>query len=99
MTMQVQASPRYLRASVARPEPLVVLSVRPLAEVWLVREADSSTGEVYDRRHVAVARARHLLRRRGGGRLRILRRDGSVERELDTRSYERFHSRTVFPPV
>lgn len=85
----MQSSPRSLRASIGRPEALVVLSVKPLAKVWLVREAESTAGEVYDRREDAIARARHLLRRRGGGRLRILTRDGSVERELDTRIVRR----------
>jgi hypothetical protein len=66
-----------------RGPALVILSVKPLADVWLVREAESSSGEVYHRREDAIARASHILRRRGGGRLRILRRDGLIERELD----------------
>lgn len=65
---------------------MIVLSIKPMADVWLVREAESSTGEVYDRREDALARARHLLRRRGGGRLRILTRGGFVEREVELRS-------------
>jgi len=59
-----------------------VLSVKPLAEVWMVREGAGSRGEVYDRKEDALARAHRLLARQGGGRLRILRRDGVVEREL-----------------
>jgi hypothetical protein len=64
----------------------VVLSVKPLADVWLVREAESTAAEAYDRKEDAIARASHLLRRRGGGRLRILKRDGFIERELEMRA-------------
>jgi hypothetical protein len=72
------------RAARTQPRPpLVVLSVKPLADVWLVREAESSSGEVYHRKEDAIARASHILRRRGGGRLRILKRDGLLERELE----------------
>lgn len=79
----------HLRAPVPRTRPLVVLSPKPLADVWLVREADASTGEVYDREEDALARARHILRRRGGGRLRVLGRDGAIERELEVGVSER----------
>jgi hypothetical protein len=73
-----------LRAPAAPRRPAtIVLSIKPIAEVWLVREAESSSGEVYDRREDALARARHLLRRRGGGRLKIYTRDGFIERELE----------------
>jgi hypothetical protein len=58
-----------------------LLSVKPLGGVWIVREEGATSAEAYDRRVDAVGRARQLLRRRGGGRLRILRRDGLVERE------------------
>lgn len=77
---------RALRAPVPTPKPLVVVSMHPLAAVWLVREADQSTREVYDGEEDAIARARHILRRRGGGRVRVLRRDGSVAREVDVRA-------------
>ena len=76
-----------LRARALTRKTTIVLSIKPMAEVWLVREAESSNAEVYDRRDDAIARARHLLRRKGGGCLRILARDGSVERELEVRSH------------
>jgi hypothetical protein len=80
---------RTVRAPIPAPNALVVLSVKPLGDVWLVREAEASNGEVYDRKDDALARARLLLRRRGGGRLRILRRDGLVDRELELRPAQR----------
>lgn len=82
----MSATYRSLRAPAMGRATTIVLSIKPIGEVWLVREAESSTGEVYDRREDAIARARHLLRRKGGGRLRILTRDGLVERELELRN-------------
>lgn len=79
----MQTTFRCLRMPVPTPRPVVILSVKPLADAWLVREAESSSGEIYERKEDALARARHILRRRGGGRLRILKRDGFVERELE----------------
>ena len=76
---------RSLRAPVPPRKTTIVLSIKPIAGVWLVREAESSNAEVYDRREDALSRARHLLRRKGGGRLKILTRDGFLERELELR--------------
>jgi hypothetical protein len=76
-------TPRPLRKAGPPPRPIVIVSVKPLADVWLVREADSSAGEVYDRKDDALARAEHLLRRLGGGLLRVLRRDGMIDREFE----------------
>lgn len=71
------------RAVVSARQTRRVVSVRPIADVWLVCEVDSPNAEVYDRRRDAVLRAIHILNRSGGGRMRIRARNGSRTLELD----------------
>jgi hypothetical protein len=53
----VQTTLRCLRTPAPPLVPAIVLSVKPLADIWLVREAESAAGEVYDRKEDAIARA------------------------------------------
>jgi hypothetical protein len=78
----VQTMPRLLRPVTPTPRATVVLSLNRTEDTWIVRVAEASAGEAYETREDAVARARNLLRRRGGGRVRILGRGGRFEGEL-----------------
>jgi len=62
---------------------VIVMDVKPLGNVWLIRRTNASFGEVYDRKTDAVGRARFLVRCQGGGRLRILTRNGVEEECLE----------------